>query len=86
MGVKAYAERLLPLAKAIRERWPQITLYACTFWEAEDAKLLERVGETIDLISYHLYDDPNNYATGPANFEAVWTRYRDIIGSSPNRG
>ncbi|MBM3497258.1 MAG: alpha-L-arabinofuranosidase, partial [Armatimonadetes bacterium] len=84
MGVEAYAERALRFAKAIHERWPNVTLYACTFWENEDARLLEVLGEQIDLISYHLYDDPNRFAAGPLAHEAVWKRYEKLIADSPN--
>jgi alpha-N-arabinofuranosidase len=84
MGVEAYSERALRFAKAIHDRWPDLTLYACTFWEGEDARLLEVLGEEIDLISYHLYDDPNRFAEGPPAHEAVWKRYEQLIAASPN--
>ncbi|MBM3472110.1 MAG: DUF1080 domain-containing protein [Armatimonadetes bacterium] len=84
MGVEAYAERALRFAKAIRERWPKVTLYACTFWENGDARLLEVLGKDIDLISYHLYDDPNRFAEAPLGHEAVWRRYEKLIADSPN--
>jgi len=83
MGVEAYAERLIPFARAVRERCPDATIYACTFWEAEDAKLLDLVGAHINRISYHLYDSPDNFAAGPANFEAIWSRYASLIAASP---
>lgn len=84
MGVKGYAERLIPFAKAIRERWPGVRLYACTFWEAEDPTLLELAGEYFDVISYHLYEDPERFAEGPLAHEAVWSRYPEIIARSQN--
>jgi len=84
MGVEAYAERALRFAKAIRERWPNVTLYACTFWEKEDPRLLEVLGKDIDLVSYHLYDDPNRFADAPLGHEAVWRRYEKLIADSPN--
>ena len=84
MGVEAYAERALRFAKAIRERWPNVTLYACTFWEKDDARLLEVLGEEVDLISYHLYDDPNRFGDAPLGHEAVWKRYEKLIADSPN--
>jgi len=84
MGVEAYAERLIPFARAVRERCPDATIYACTFWEAEDGRLLERVGADIDRISYHLYDSPDNFAAGPSSFEAIWSRYANLVAASPN--
>jgi len=84
MGVEAYAERALRFATAIRERWPNVTLYACTFWEKEDPRLLEVLGKDIDLLSYHLYDDPNRFAEAPLGHEAVWRRYEQLIADSPN--
>ncbi len=84
MGVEAYAERLLPFAEALRARWPHLKLYACTFWNSGDPKLLELVGKQIDYLSYHLYDDPNAFATGPLAHEADWRQYPEIIANSPN--
>lgn len=84
MGLEAYTERLRPFAEGIRQRWPEVKLYACTFWNAEDPKLLELVGDRIDFISYHLYDDPNAFATGPLAHEADWRQYTDFIAKSRN--
>jgi alpha-N-arabinofuranosidase len=84
MGVEAYAERALQFAQAIRERWPDVTLYACTFWEGTDARLLEVLGKEIDLLSYHLYDGPDRFAEAPLGHEAVWRRYEKLIADSPN--
>jgi alpha-N-arabinofuranosidase len=84
MGVEGYAERLIPFAQAIRERWPNVTLYACTFWEKEDPRLLELAGGHFDIISYHLYDNPDNFGSGPPRFEGIWSRYASFIAESAN--
>ena len=82
MGVEAYAQRVRTFGAAIRQRWPNLTLYACTFWEKEDARLLELAGEYIDLISYHLYENPDNYIAGPKRLQAIWRRYEALIADS----
>lgn len=84
MGVEGYAERLIPFARAIKERWPNVTLYACTFWEKQDPTLLQLAGEYFDIISYHLYDNPDNFGSGPPRFESIWSRYPAFIAESPN--
>lgn len=84
MGLEAYAERALRFARAIRERWPNVKLYACTFWEKDDAKLLATLGKEIDFISYHLYDDPDRFAAGPLAYESIWKRYEKLIADSPS--
>ncbi len=84
MKVDGYIDRFKPFVKEIRRRWPNVTLYACTFWEKGDPHLLDRAARDFDLISYHLYDDPNRYASGPKRHEAVWRRYVPMIASSAN--
>ncbi len=84
MGVERYGKVADRVAQAMKQRWPGLKLYACTFYEKEDARLLELCGRHIDFISYHFYEDPNNYATAPANFEAIWKRYEKLIAASPN--
>lgn len=84
MGVDGYAQRLLPFARAIKQRWPQIKLYACSFGESGDPQLIQQIGQYVDLMSYHLYDDPNTFALSPLSHEAIWARYAGIFASGPN--
>ncbi|MBN1347306.1 MAG: DUF1080 domain-containing protein [Phycisphaerae bacterium] len=84
MKVDGYVDRFKPFVAEIRKRWPNLTLYACTFWERQDPRLLERAAKDFDLISYHFYHNPNDYAAGPAKYEATWRRYVSMIAASPN--
>ncbi len=84
LGVERYGRLVAKVAPQIRARWPGLLIHACTFFEKEDARLLELCGKDIDYISYHFYEDPNNYATAPAGFERLWKRYAELIAKSPN--
>ncbi|NLH98686.1 MAG: hypothetical protein GX446_04235 [Chthonomonadales bacterium] len=84
LGVERYGRLVAKVAAQIRARWPGLLIHACTFWEKEDPRLLELCGRYIDFISYHFYENPDNYATAPASFEALWQRYAKIIAASPN--
>ena len=84
LGVERYGRLVAKVATQIRARWPGLLIHACTFWENEDPRLLELCGSQIDFISYHFYENPNNYATAPKSFEALWQRYAKIIAASPN--
>jgi alpha-N-arabinofuranosidase len=84
LGVEGYGRLVARVAAQIRARWPGLKIHACTFYETEDPRLLELCGKYIDYISYHFYENPDNYATAPAHFEAVWKRYREMIARSPN--
>jgi len=84
MGVERYGRLVANVAGRIRQRWPNLKIYACTFWEQGDPRLLELCGQYIDYISYHFYEDPNKYATAPGFYEGLWKRYADIIARSPN--
>ena len=84
MGLDNYVKRFLPIAKEIKKRWPNITLYACTFWEKDDPKLLKLAAQYFDRISYHFYEAPENFASAPARFESLWRRYAKMIAASEN--
>lgn len=84
LGVERYGRLVAKVARQIRQRWPNVKIHACTFWEAEDARLLELCGPEIDYISYHFYENPDRYADAPASFEALWKRYAELIAKSPN--
>lgn len=84
MKVDGYIDRFKPFVAEIRKRWPGTTLYACTFWEKEDPRLLERAAKDFDLISYHFYHNPDDYAAGPSKYEAIWRRYVPMIAQSAN--
>ena len=84
LGVERYGRLVAKVAPMIKARWPRVKIHACTFWEKEDARLLELCGAHIDYISYHFYENPDNYATAPAGFEALFRRYAELIAKSPN--
>ncbi len=84
LKVDGYIDRFKPFVAEIRKRWPGLTLYACTFWEKGDPRLLERAAGDFDVISYHFYHNPNDYAAGPSKYEAIWRRYVPMIAKSAN--
>lgn len=84
MGVERYGRLVAKVAPMIKARWPRVKIHACTFWEKEDSRLLELCGKHIDFISYHFYENPDRYAEAPADFEALWKRYAELIKNSPN--
>ncbi|NUQ69302.1 MAG: hypothetical protein HUU17_00610 [Chthonomonadales bacterium] len=84
LGVERYGKLVARVAGAIKARWPNVKIHACTFWENEDSRLLELCGTVIDYISYHFYENPDRFAEAPGHYEELWKRYAAMIARSPN--
>lgn len=84
MGLDGYADRMKKFIPEIRKRWPDLKLYACAFFLPDDKKMLELVGKDIDILSYHFYHNPDDFATGPKFYGDIWDKYDKLIKKSNN--
>ncbi len=87
LGAERYAEWVNRFAPAMREKDPSIKLVACGSggYRLEwDRTVINLAGRSFDYISTHRYENPNNYATGPARGEAFFRELQEIIAQGPN--
>jgi len=87
LGAERYAEWVNRFAPAMRRKDPSIKLIACGsggYRPEWDRTVINRAGRNFDYISTHHYENPNNFASGPARAEAFFGELRRIIAEGPN--
>ncbi len=92
MGAEAYAEAVQVFAPAMRRADPAIKLAACGSAGYGDggnglawnATIVGRCAELVDYLSIHHYENPNNFARGPRDYEAFFRKTGELIAASRN--
>jgi alpha-N-arabinofuranosidase len=87
MGAAAYAAAVNRFGSAMRKADPTITLIACGsggYDQSWNRTVIEQAGSNFDYISTHHYENPDNYARGPARDEAFYRELKQIIDDGPN--
>ncbi len=80
---EVYGARIAPLAQVIKQRWPDLTLFACGYDENGDRGLLATAGRWFDVLSVHRYSDPKRFADDPVELERLFSRYNKLIAEDP---
>lgn len=89
LGAERYAECVNRFAPAMRQKDPAIKLVACGSGSYDlrwDRTVISLAGRNFDYLSTHHYENPNNYAAGPARAEAFFRQLQEIIAEGPNPG
>jgi len=87
MGAENYVEAVKKFAPAMKKADPTIKLAACGSggfnleWNRE---IINGCGELIDYLSIHHYENPDNFAKGPYNYERFIHRTGELISKSKN--
>ena len=87
MGVEDYVEAVKRFAPALKEVDPSIEIAACgsgSYNLQWNRRIIEGCGEHIDYLSIHHYENPNNFAEGPRNYEEFFRKTQQIIENSDN--
>lgn len=87
MGAGAYIQLVRRFAPAMRAAWPDIKLAACGSGGMDlewNKGMIAGCGEFIDYLSIHHYEDPNNFAEGPANYEQFFEETGRLIDANDN--
>ena len=87
MGAETYAEWVNRFGAAMREKDPSIKLMACGsggYNQDWNRTIINNSGMNFDYLSVHHYEDPNKYATGPAEMEAYYRELKGVIDKGPN--
>jgi len=87
LGPDNYAKLVEKFSRAIRARYPELILYACGSGGYETGfsnRVIELAGQYFDRISIHHYEPPDNFAAGPARYEASWLDTAEAIRKSRN--
>ena len=87
-SAEVYIETLKKFVPAMKEIDPTIKIIACGSWMGDrlrfDAPLVNEAGHLFDYLSFHQYDDPNVYATGPDEIGKYFQKLKEMITNSKN--
>jgi alpha-N-arabinofuranosidase len=94
LGAEGYAGYVKRFAPALRAKDPSIKLLMCGSGglgergsgQAFNRVLIDQCAELVDYISVHHYEDPDQFAEGPARFERFLSELGRIIQGSSNPG
>jgi alpha-N-arabinofuranosidase len=87
MGVDAYIAAVKRFAPAMKEKDPTIKLSACGsggFDLTWNRRMIEECAELIDYLSIHHYENPDQFAQGPFNYERFIRQTGELISKSKN--
>jgi alpha-L-arabinofuranosidase len=87
MGADAYAEAVNRFGAAFREADSSIALLACGSGDYDqnwNREIINKSGKNFDYISTHHYENPDNFASGPAKDELFYQELKSIIDKGPN--
>ncbi len=87
MGVDSYVEAVKRFAPPMRKKDPTIKLAACGsggFNMEWNRKMIEECAELIDYLSIHHYENPDQFAQGPFNYERFIRQTGELISKSKN--
>jgi alpha-N-arabinofuranosidase len=87
MGADRYIEAVKRFAPAMKEKDPTIKLAACGsggFDLEWNRRMIEGCAELIDYLSIHHYENPDQFAKGPYNYENFIRRTGELISKSKN--
>lgn len=90
LGAERYAAEVRRIAPLMRAKDPTIKLIACgSGGMGENALrwnrvIIEQCADLIDYLSIHHYENPNQFARGPYNYEAFFEATAQFIASSRN--
>jgi alpha-N-arabinofuranosidase len=87
MGVENYIAAIKKFAPAMKKADPTIKLAACGsggFNLRWNRSIIEGCAELIDYLSIHHYENPNNFAKGPFNYERFIRQTGELIAKSKN--
>ena len=93
-GVENYAAAVNEIAPLIRKKYPDLVLIACGSaghgnhpdgfpW---NQYLVEHCAENFDVLSIHMYENPDLFDSGARAYEAFIAGHRDMIAQSKNPG
>ena len=87
MDAEEYVEAVNRFAPALKEVDPSIKIAACgsgSYNLQWNRRIIEGCAEHIDYLSIHHYENPNNFAEGPRNYEEFFRKTQEIIENSDN--
>jgi len=87
MGVDNYIAAVKRFAPAMKEKDPTIKLAVCGsggFDLEWNRRMIEGCGDLIDYLSIHHYENPDQFAKGPLNYENFIHRTGELISKSKN--
>jgi alpha-N-arabinofuranosidase len=87
MGVDDYIEAVKKFAPVMKKADPNIKLAACGsggFDLEWNRRMIEECAELIDYLSIHHYEDPDQFAKGPYNYEGFIRQTGNLISKSKN--
>jgi len=90
MGAERYVEAVKKFAPAMKKKDPIIKLAACGSGGLDrnalewNRRIIEGCAELIDYLSIHHYENPDNFAKGPYNYERFIRRTGELISKSKN--
>ncbi len=87
MGVSSYIEAVKRFALPMKKKDPTIKLAACGsggFNLEWNRRMIEECAELIDYLSIHHYENPDQFAQGPFNYERFIRQTEELISKSKN--
>jgi alpha-N-arabinofuranosidase len=87
MGVENYIAAIKKFAPAMKKADPTVKLAACGsggFNLRWNRSIIEGCAELIDYLSIHHYENPDNFAKGPLNYERFIRQTGELIAKSKN--
>ena len=87
MGVEDYIEAIKKYAPAMKKKDPTIKLAVCGsggFDLEWNRKIIEECANLIDYLSIHHYENPDQFAQGPFNYERFIRQTGELISKSKN--
>jgi alpha-N-arabinofuranosidase len=87
MGVEDYIKAIKKFAPAMKKKDPTIKLAACGsggFDLEWNHKIIEECANLIDYLSIHHYENPDQFAQGPLNYERFIRQTSELISESKN--
>ncbi len=87
MGVEDYIKAIKKFAPMMKKKDPTIKLAACGsggFDLEWNRKVIEECADMLDYLSIHHYENPDQFAQGPFNYERFIRRTGELISKSKN--
>jgi len=87
MGVDNYIEAVKRFAPAMKKKDPAIKLATCGSGGFDldwNRRMIEECADLIDYLSIHHYENPDQFAKGPYNYERFIKQTRELIVKSKN--
>ena len=92
LGATKYSEMARAYVPLMKQADPSIQIIVCGSGglgkegrgQAWNREVIERCADLADFISIHHYENPDNFATGPARFAGFWREVAQCIAGSKN--